>query len=45
VHGLLLLTCGVRGNVVRMIPALVVDAEQVDEAVALWGKAVADAVS
>ena len=45
VHGLLLLTCGVRGNVVRMIPALVVDTEQVDEAVALWGKAVADAVS
>ncbi len=44
-HGLLLLTCGVRGNVVRMIPALVVNAEQVDEALALWGKAVTDAGS
>lgn len=43
-HGLLLLTCGAHGNVVRMIPALVVNAEQVDDAVALWGKAVADAV-
>ncbi|MVO89265.1 aminotransferase class III-fold pyridoxal phosphate-dependent enzyme [Streptomyces sp. p1417] len=42
--GLLLLTCGVHGNVVRMIPALVVTAEQVDEALALWSTAVAEAV-
>lgn len=38
--GLLLLTCGAYGNVVRMIPALVVTAEQIDEAVALWSVAV-----
>ncbi|KUF19324.1 aspartate aminotransferase family protein [Streptomyces silvensis] len=42
--GLLLLTCGVHGNVVRMIPALVVTAEQIDEALALWSTAVAEAV-
>jgi 4-aminobutyrate aminotransferase len=40
-RGLLLLTCGPRGNVVRMIPPLVVNAEQVDEAVQLWRQAVA----
>lgn len=44
-QGLLLLTCGVYGNVVRMIPALVVTAEQVDEALALWTKALNDALS
>ncbi|MBC3190203.1 aminotransferase class III-fold pyridoxal phosphate-dependent enzyme [Pseudonocardia sp. C8] len=38
-QGLLLLTCGVHGNVVRMIPPLVVTAEQVDEGLALWTKA------
>lgn len=43
-RGLLLLTCGVHSNVVRMIPALVVTAEQVDEALALWSGAVAAAV-
>ncbi len=43
--GLLLLTCGVHLNVVRMIPALVVTAEQIDEALALWAKAVAVAVN
>ena len=42
-RGLLLLTCGPRGNVVRMIPPLVVTAEQVDEAVGLWRQAVAAA--
>lgn len=42
-RGLLLLTCGPRGNVVRMIPPLVVTAEQVDEAVQLWRQAVAAA--
>ncbi|MGI5127629.1 aspartate aminotransferase family protein [Pseudonocardia sp. CA-107938] len=39
--GLLLLTCGATGNVVRMIPPLIVTAEQVDDAVALWRSAVA----
>ncbi|MQA16441.1 MAG: aminotransferase class III-fold pyridoxal phosphate-dependent enzyme [Pseudonocardiaceae bacterium] len=43
--GLLLLTCGAHGNVVRMIPPLVVNAEQIDAGVQLWGKAVAAAVS
>ncbi|MEI5098111.1 aminotransferase class III-fold pyridoxal phosphate-dependent enzyme [Streptomyces sp. PmtG] len=43
-RGLLLLTCGVHGNAVRMIPALVVTAEQIDEALALWSDAVAAAV-
>jgi 4-aminobutyrate aminotransferase len=38
--GLLLLTCGPHGNVVRMIPPLIVTAEQVDEAVAVWADAV-----
>ncbi|MFC9472566.1 aspartate aminotransferase family protein [Nocardia sp. NPDC056952] len=38
--GLLLLTCGPYGNVVRMIPALVVTGDQIDTAVALWSKAV-----
>jgi 4-aminobutyrate aminotransferase len=37
--GLLLLTCGPHGNVVRMIPPLVVTAQQVDEAVAVWAAA------
>jgi 4-aminobutyrate aminotransferase len=39
-RGLLLLTCGPHGNVVRMIPPLVVDAAQIDEAVAIWADAV-----
>ena len=37
-HGLLLLTCGAWGQVVRFIPALVVSQEQVDEAVETWGR-------
>ncbi|GAB3290268.1 aspartate aminotransferase family protein [Parasphingorhabdus pacifica] len=44
-RGLLLLTCGPQGNVVRMIPPLVVNSEQVDEAVGLWSEAVKAAVS
>jgi len=40
-RGLLLLTCGAYGNVVRMIPPLVVDAAQIDEAVQIWSEAVA----
>jgi 4-aminobutyrate aminotransferase len=39
--GLLLLTCGAAGNVVRMIPPLVVTADQVDEGLALWREAIA----
>jgi 4-aminobutyrate aminotransferase len=41
--GLLLLTCGAVGNVVRMIPPLVVNADQIDEALALWREAVTGA--
>ncbi|MEU6132705.1 aminotransferase class III-fold pyridoxal phosphate-dependent enzyme [Saccharopolyspora sp. NPDC047091] len=44
-RGLLLLTCGPAGNVVRMIPPLIVTAEQVDDGVALWSEAVAAAVA
>jgi 4-aminobutyrate aminotransferase len=40
-RGLLLLTCGAWGQVVRFIPPLVVDAAQVDEAVSIWADAVA----
>lgn len=43
--GLLLLICGIHLNVVRMIPALTVTAGQVDEALALWSKAVAAAAA
>lgn len=39
--GLLLLTCGAAGNVVRMIPPLVVNGDQIDEGLALWREAVA----
>ncbi|MGY0020142.1 aspartate aminotransferase family protein [Streptomyces sp. YJ-C3] len=44
-EGLLLLTCGPWGNVVRMIPALVVNENQVDEALRAWGAAVATATA
>ena len=44
-QGLLLLTCGVFGNVVRMIPPLVVTSEQIDEGLALWTKALNNALS
>jgi len=43
-RGLLLLTCGAWGQVVRFIPALVVRADQVDEAAALWAASVAAVV-
>lgn len=39
-RGLLLLTCGAWGQVVRFIPALVVDEAQVDEAVGIWAETV-----
>ena len=44
-RGLLLLTCGTYGNVVRMIPPLVVGTEHVDEAVQTWSQVVADTTS
>ncbi|MWA01843.1 aminotransferase class III-fold pyridoxal phosphate-dependent enzyme [Actinomadura sp. LD22] len=44
-RGLLLLTCGAFGNVVRMIPPLVVDASQIDDALALWSDALGDAAA
>ncbi|MGB3762255.1 MAG: aspartate aminotransferase family protein [Ornithinimicrobium sp.] len=37
-HGLLLLTCGAWGQVVRFIPALIVDERLVDEALAVWNE-------
>ncbi|MHA6804446.1 aspartate aminotransferase family protein [Salinifilum ghardaiensis] len=40
-RGLLLLTCGPRGEVVRFVPALVVQSEHVDEAAGIWEDAVA----
>ncbi|GHF26602.1 aspartate aminotransferase family protein [Amycolatopsis deserti] len=40
-RGLLLLTCGAYSNVVRMIPPLVVTAEQIDDALAIWAETVA----
>jgi 4-aminobutyrate aminotransferase len=43
--GLLLLTCGPFGNVVRMIPALVVTQEQVEDALGIWAAAVESAAS
>lgn len=43
-NGLLLLTCGAWGQVVRMIPALVVTEEQVDEAAEVWARTVAEAL-
>lgn len=39
-RGLLLLTCGAFMNVVRMIPALVVNGEQIDEALDIWADVV-----
>ncbi|KMS83963.1 4-aminobutyrate aminotransferase [Streptomyces regensis] len=41
-RGLLMLTCGAYMNVVRMIPPLVVTAEQIDEALEIWSGVVAD---
>jgi 4-aminobutyrate aminotransferase len=40
-RGLLLLTCGAWGQVVRFIPALVVSSEQVEEAAGIWADSVA----
>ncbi|NLV78139.1 MAG: aminotransferase class III-fold pyridoxal phosphate-dependent enzyme [Rhodococcus sp.] len=40
--GLLLLTCGAHMNVVRMIPPLVVTADQIDEALGMWSEVLAE---
>lgn len=40
-RGLLLLTCGAWGQVVRFIPALVVQPDHVDEAASIWADSVA----
>jgi 4-aminobutyrate aminotransferase len=40
--GLLLLTCGPYGQVVRLIPPLIVTADQVDEALAVWSECTAE---
>jgi 4-aminobutyrate aminotransferase len=45
VRGLLLLTCGPYGNVVRMIPPLVVTEEQAEEGLVTWRAAVEAATS
>jgi 4-aminobutyrate aminotransferase len=42
-RGLLLLTCGAYGNVVRMIPPLVVDAEQIEAGLRIWAETVESA--
>ncbi|MEU6642137.1 aminotransferase class III-fold pyridoxal phosphate-dependent enzyme [Saccharomonospora sp. NPDC046836] len=39
-RGLLLLTCGAYMNVVRMIPPLIVTAEQIDEGLEIWADVV-----
>jgi 4-aminobutyrate aminotransferase len=43
-EGLLLLTCGPLNNVVRMIPALIVDAGEIDAALAAWERALTRAL-
>lgn len=35
--GLLMLTCGAHMNVVRMVPPLIVTAQQIDDALGIWG--------
>ncbi|HEX2176725.1 MAG TPA: aminotransferase class III-fold pyridoxal phosphate-dependent enzyme [Nocardioidaceae bacterium] len=43
-RGLMLLMCGAYNNVVRMIPALVVNGEQIDTALDIWAEAVSASV-
>ncbi|WP_446222861.1 aspartate aminotransferase family protein [Nocardia sp. IBHARD005] len=40
--GLLLLTCGAHMNVVRMIPPLIVTADQVEDALTIWSEVLAE---
>ena len=44
-RGLLLLTCGALGQVVRFIPAPVVSSDQVDEAAGIWADAIGAVVA
>ncbi|WP_329566826.1 aspartate aminotransferase family protein [Streptomyces sp. NBC_01361] len=44
-EGLLLLLCGPWGNVVRMIPALIVDEGQIDDGLRAWAAAVESATA
>ena len=44
-QNLLLLTCGSYGNVIRWIPPLVVNKEQIDEATNIFAAALKEAVS
>lgn len=44
-EGLLLLTCGPHGNVIRWIPPLVVTQEQIDEALSIFENALAEAAA
>jgi 4-aminobutyrate aminotransferase len=41
-RGLMLLTCGPWNNTVRWIPPLIVTADQIDEAIAIFRAALAD---
>jgi 4-aminobutyrate aminotransferase len=43
-RGLMLLTCGAHNNVVRMIPALVVNPDEIDTALEMWAGAVSASV-
>ncbi|MGW8376929.1 aminotransferase class III-fold pyridoxal phosphate-dependent enzyme [Streptomyces sp. ODS28] len=44
-HGLLLLTCGAQGQVVRMIPPLVVNEQQVRDALGVWDEVLAETLA
>ena len=41
-RGLLMLTCGAYMNVVRMIPPLVITAEEIDEGLSIWAEVLAE---
>jgi 4-aminobutyrate aminotransferase-like enzyme len=43
--GLMLLTCGPYGNVIRWIPPLIVDEPQLDEALEIFAAALAEATA
>jgi len=44
-HRLMLLTCGTYDNVVRWIPPLIVNQEQIEEGVTAFGRALAEVLS
>jgi 4-aminobutyrate aminotransferase len=39
-RGLILLTCGPQGHIVRMIPALTINREEIDQALSIWNASV-----